>query len=425
MTSRLFLAALVAAASLAAPPAPAAVFVDVETSAGTFTIEMDPAARNGGAAFLGLAEGWIDWVDPRNGQPRHGARYYDGTAFGLVQKDVDGNTVVLGNYGRVFESPDGETVWNNGTGGEMPDDVSGPTGLSARTVAMVQQEGPHTIDGRWAVLLADADPWYGGCWSRVGTVVGNWPVVEAIAAGERDESSGVLADPVEVAGMRVYGDAEEIAAWRALAEASAPAAVAGEAGLSVDGAVGVLRCRIAGKGPYAVAHAADLAAPVWRVDWMGRNEGDGALETDLPFSAAADGMGLRQFFAVTAVEYPELGGPTVTGKYSFIVEWEMGEGETNQIYQYDLDVDADTGMVRQLDWETQSQVLRSAALDQIIVQRGGAHSTMVSFVIGAWWQVPYYWLAAPEADAPSGRYRLYEYMTGGEVWGPWAGLHRE
>ena len=422
MTSRLFLASLAAAASLADSPAPAAVFVDVETSAGTFTIEMDPVARNGGAAFLGLAGGWINWVDPRNGQPRHGARYYDGTAFSLVQKDEGGNTVVLGNYGRVFADADGTRVWSNGTGGEMFDDISGPTGLVARSVAMLQQDGPHSLDGRWAILLENADKWYGGHWSRIGTVVGNWPVVEAIAAGERDEASGVLVKPVEVAGMRVYGDAEEIAAWRAVAEASAPVVVAGEVGLSVAGENGVLKCRVEGKGPCAVAHTADLTSDVWRVDWMGRNEGDGPLEKELTFSAAADGMGLRQFFAVTEMEYPELGGPTVTGRYSFIVEWEMGPGETNQIYQYDLDVGADTGMVWQLDWETQSRVLRSATLDQIIVQQGGAHSTMVSFVIGAWWQVPYYWLGGMEKGATSGRYRLYEYMTGGEVWGDWAGM---
>ena len=51
-----------------------AVYVDVETEEGAFPIEMDAGARTGGAAFLGLAEGWLDWVDPRNGAPKHGER---------------------------------------------------------------------------------------------------------------------------------------------------------------------------------------------------------------------------------------------------------------------------------------------------------------------------------------------------------------
>ena len=122
-----------------------------------------------------------------------------------------------------------------------------------------------------------------------------------------------------------------------------------------------------------------------------------------------------------AVSYPELGGPTVTGKYSFRVEWEMGVGETNQIYQSDLDVGADTGMVCQLDFATQSKVMRSAPIDQIIVGRDGAHSTLVSFVIGAWWQIPYYWLGEAKKGDGAGRYRMWEFMSGGEVWGPWEG----
>ncbi|MBR4189426.1 MAG: peptidylprolyl isomerase [Kiritimatiellae bacterium] len=415
---------LAAAASLAALPAPGAVYVDVETTEGTFTIELDPAARNGGAAFLGLAEGWIDWVDPRNGQPRHGTPYFDGTSFSLVQKNQDGNTVVLGDYGRVFTAIDGTTNWNNGAGIEMPDDVSGPTGLVPRSVAMVQEGKPHSIDGRFAVLLADADDWYGGHWNRIGEVVEGWEVVEAIASGPRDEASGVLVAPVAINAMRVRGSAEELAAWKAVAETLAPACVSGEAGLSVEGGQGTLQCRIAGKGPWAVSHTTNLCAPVWSVDWMGFNEGDESMDRNLGFATEEGAMGRRQFFAVTAAEYPELGGPTVTGRYSFRVEWEMLPGETNQVYQYDLDVGAGTGMVWQLDLETQRTVLRSAPLDQIDIQRGGAHSTLVSFVIGAWWQIPYYWLASPEKDAPAGRYRMWEYMSGGEVWGPWAGIHR-
>jgi hypothetical protein len=130
---------------------------------------------------------------------------------------------------------------------------------------------------------------------------------------------------------------------------------------------------------------------------------------------------------VTAVEYPELGGPKVEGKYSFRVEWEMGAGEENQFYQYDLDVGAGTGMVWRLDAATQSQALESAACTQIIVERsgarpswvpvGGAHSMGVILVIG--WEVEVYWLGEAEAGTGKGRFRMWD--GGGEVWGDWIG----
>lgn len=409
----------VAAATLSSA-ALGAVYVDVETEGGTFTIEMDAGAKNGGAAFLGLAEGWVDWVDPRNGEPRHGARYYEGTSMGWVQRDGGGEALLVGNVGRRFTGTDGERNWNNGAGVEFPDDIAGPTGLTARSVAMVQQEGPHSIDGDWAVLLKDADEYYGGHWSRVGTVVSNWGVVEAMAGRAVDEN-GWMEEPVVVTGMRVHGDAGEIAARKAVAEAISPACGLGEAGLEVAEESGTLHCRMDGMGRYAIAHTTNLPDPVWSVDWMDWNEGGEPLEAALPFSTDEAAMGKQRFFAVPTVEYPELGGPKVEGTYSFRVEWEMGAAGDNQVYHYDLDVGAGTGMVYQLDLATQSTVLRSAACNQFQVGRAGAHSRGVRVVISDWWQVPLYWLGEEKAGDGRGRFRMWEMVTGGEAWGPWEG----
>ena len=409
---------LVCAAGMAWGMASGAVYVDVETDAGTFTIEMDAGARNGGAAFLGLAEGWVDWVDPRNGQPRSGARYYEGTEMGWVRKDSGGEAVLVGNTGRRFMGTDGNRNWNNGAGVEFLDDISGPTGLTARSVAMIQQTGPHTLDGRFAVFLKDGNEDCGGIWSRVGTVVSNWGTVVELSARAVDESEW-MESPAAVTGMRVHGDGDEIAAWRAVAEAKAASCGMGEAGLAVEGESGTLRCRMEGKGRYAIAHTTNLTDAVWNVNWMNWNEGDGALEETLPFSTAADAFGPRRSFAVVEVDYPELGGPSVEGKYSFRVEWEMGQDGENEVYQYDLDVGAGTGMVYQLDWATQSTVLRSAACDQFQIGRGGAHSMGVSMVISDWWQVPYYWLGEETAGAGRGRFRMWEWVRNGEAWGNW------
>ena len=397
-----------------------AVYVDVETEEGSFTIELDAAARNGGAAFLGLAEGWVDWVDPRNGEPKHGERYYEGTAMSWVKKDEGGEALLVGNLGRTFTGADGQKNWNNGAGVELFDDVAGATGLTARSVAMVQQDGPHTLDGDWAVLLKDADEYYGGLWSRVGTVVSNWSVVEALAGRAVDES-GWMASPVAVTGTRIHGDAAEIETWRAVAESNAPSCGMGEVGLEVAGEGGTLHCRMAGKGKYAITHTTNLLDAVWNVNWMNWNDGDGDLEESFPFSTATNAFGKQRNFAVVAVEYPELGGPTVTGTYSFRVEWEMGGTNKNQIYQYDLDVGAETGMVWQLDWATQSEVVQSASCNQFIIGRSGAHSMGISMVISDWGQIPYYFLGEAHAGDGAGRFRMWEWMSGGNVWGSWIG----
>lgn len=416
MNLKNLLSILLAAVSLAALPSLAAVYVDVETTAGTFTIELDPAARNGGAAFLGLAEGWIDWLDPQTGEPKHGVRYFGGTAASWIFKDGDGNTVLVGNLGRTFTDGNGVRNWNNGAGIELLDDITGPTGLVARSVAMVQQQAPHALDGRWAVMLDNADDYYGGRWSRIGMVVSNWGVVEALA-GHPVDGNGWMENPVEVTEVRVHGDPAEIAAWRADAQDDWPTVEWVEARATPTG----MKWGLPGFSRFKTRTTENLLGGWTTLDLCNERE-------SIDVSWDAFGLDGRSGFAAgrfAAVSYPEFGGPTVTGKYSFRVEWEMGLGETNQVYQYDLDVGTGTGMVWQLDYPAQTHVLRNATLDQIIVRRGAAHSTLVSFVIGAWWQIPYYWLASPEADAPSGRYRMWEYMSGGEVWGPWAGIHRD
>lgn len=409
----------VAAATLSSA-ALGAVYVDVETDGGTFTIKLDAGARYGGAAFLGLAEGWVDWVDPRNGEPKHGERYYEGTSLGWVQKDGEGEALLLGNLGRRFTGVDGGRNWNNGAGWEWRDDIAGDTGLTARSVAMVQQEGPHSLDGDWAVFLKDGDKQYGGLWSRVGMVVSNWGVVEALTGREADENEW-LEEAATVTGMRVHGDSEEIAAWRAAAAEEGIRCGMGEVGVEVAGESGTLHCRMEEKGRYAIAHTTNLLDAVWDVNWMNWNEGDGELEEALPFSTDPDAMGKQHYFAVTKVAYPELPGPGVEGRYSFRVEWEMWGTNENQIYHYDLDVGAGTGMVYQLDFATQSQVLRSAGCNQFEIGRAGAHCTGVSMVISDWWQVPYYWLGEENEGDGQGRFRMWEMVTRGEAWGNWAG----
>lgn len=391
-----------------------AVYVDVETEEGAFTIEMDAGARNGGAAFLGLAEGWLDWVDPRNGAPKHGERYYEGTAMSWVKKDEGGEALLVGNLGRPITGADGQKNWNNGAGVELFDDVAGATGLTARSVAMVQQDGPHTLDGDWAVLLKNADDDYGGLWSRVGMVVSNWGVVVALAGREVDEN-GWMESPVTVTGMRVHGDQGEIAAWRAEAATNGlfPKATWVTARATESG----IRWMIPGSSRFTMETTENLCG-TWGTTtyWNEREACDaGWMELGMPGAT----WFLKENFLT--LDYTGLSGPAVAGKYSFRVEWETKGTNANEIYQYDLDVGAGTGMVRQLDLETQTNVLKSAPCNQFIIGRSGAHSTGVSVVISDWGQIPYYFLGEARSGDGAGRFRMWEWMSDGNVWGSWIG----
>lgn len=438
-----------------------AVYVDVETTEGTFTVEMDESARNGGAAFLGLAEGWVDWVDALNGEPKHGERYFEGTWVNWVLQDGEGRPVMLGDFGRMFHGADGEDKWNNGSGAEMPDDVSGNPPMPARSVAMLQKGGiepwewvaspawptmPHGLDGRWGVALQDAEEYCMARWSRVGTVVSNWDVVEALAARSAEASKAgsaskgsarrrgrmrnakglemswrVLSAPVEVTGTRVHGDAAAIAAWRAVAASNAPTCGTGQTGLAMDGGSGTLLCGMEGKGRYAIAHTTNLTDRIWNLNWMNWNESDGALVETNGFSTAEGAFGPRRFFASPVVEFPALGGPEAgkMERFTFKVEWELGGTNGNPVFLYNLDMVNSTGMVWQLDAETQSVALRSAAVYDVEEVRSGGHSTRVGFLNTEWWQAPYYWLAEEKAGDGRGRFRLWDAATGDETWGTW------
>lgn len=391
-----------------------AVYVDVETAAGTFTIEMDAGARNGGAAFLGLAEGWVDWVDPQTGEPRQGERYYEGTAMSWVLKDEAGNASAVGNLGRPLTDAEGNKNWNNGAGVELFDDVDAGGALTARSVVMVQQDGPHSIDGGFAVLLKDAAAIYTGRWSRVGTVVSNWSVVTALA-GRPIDANGWMEAPVATTGMRVHGDAGEIAGWRAEAETNGLfPEVSWAAAHSTESGI---RWMIPAQSRFTMETTEDLLG-TWKTDtfWNEREACDaGWQELGMPGRT----WFLKEDFLTLA--YSEFTGPRVAGQYAFRVEWEKGGAGENEIYEYDLDVGAGTGMVWRLDLETQTEFLESAALELVMLGRIGAHSTGVALFVPDWWHLPYYWLGGTSSDAESGRFRMWDAISEREVWGRWKG----
>ena len=371
-------------------------FAEVETTEGRFTIALDwEAAPNGCGAFAALAEGLADWVNPQSGRAEKGVPYLPGTSMSWVPWDETETVLALGNQGRVFTGTDGTMNAANGSGLTLADDIrdGGGRSLPARSVAMMNASGPDTLDGRWAVLLKDADAYYGGRWSRIGTVVSNWSVVEGIAGGARDNETTLLVAPVEVKGVRVWSDPPEaFETWRAGAT-NWPVCGLGEVGVAMDGTNGMLRCGWSPKSLYAALHCGDLTEVSKEVVWMDWNEGEEEAFADLPFqmtdevteearqAAAAAGFqlfGPRRFFAVAEVGYSELAGPTIPGEgYALWAEWQGGGGERAH-YLYELDWSAGTGRV----WEETEEGWTNYATAMLATPwRAGARSRSVMAVM--------------------------------------------
>lgn len=104
------------------------------------------------ANFMGLADGSQKWVDPESGRVRGGAgdAFYDGMVFDMP----DGNCV----RGGMRPIPDGEggVKYEGGAGfSALGKGKEAWTVVSEGTLAMVENEGPHNIDGELALYVTN------------------------------------------------------------------------------------------------------------------------------------------------------------------------------------------------------------------------------------------------------------------------------
>ena len=421
---------LVAAMGCAWNAGAAEWFAEVETTAGAFTIRLDwENAPNGCGAFAALAEGRTDWVNPQSGKAEKGVEYFPGTAMSWVQNNAEGTEkLLLGNRGRLFAGTDGTANVSNGSGLTLEDDIrdGGGRGLAARSVAMMNAEGPDTLDGRWAVFLKDGEAYYGGKWSRIGTVASNWGVVESIAGGARDAATGLLESPATVTGVRVWSvPAEAMEAWRAGAT-NWPSCGQGNVAVDVSGTNGTLHCGWRPKSQYAVVHCGDLREAARNIVWMDWNEGAEEAWAELPFQATEEGsmpFGKCHFCAVAEVGYRELTGPSLLGSgYGLLTEWQWGDGSVD-LFLHELDWNAGTGTV----WRATDDGgwTNSAVVAGIGFWRTGAHSGELAMAeeeregVFTYTRVYRYRLGAHGADG-TGRFRMTVFAGMGgmiEVWG--------
>lgn len=393
-------------------------YAEVETTGGDFTIALEwESAPNGCEAFSGLAEGLADWVNPQSGKMEHGVEYYPGTAVSWGQRDEAGDMLLVGNRGRIFTGSGGTTNADNGAGVEFPDDLreGGGRNLAARSVAMMNREKPDSLDGRWAIFLKEGNAYYGGQWSRIGTVVSNWAVVEALAARERDPDTGLMVEPATVTGVQVWSDPADVAAaWR-VGATNFPSCTENPLDLRVAGTNGSVRFKVEPRSHFSFVRKGDLAdAAIVIEDWNEEHEcrtNELAFLT-VPAGESDDGIarfGTQHFFSagVSEVSYPALTGPALPGNgYGLLTEWQWRDGSVDQ-YLHVFDWVKGTGMVWKATegggWTNTALVL---GMD---CWRDGAHCgqlAMAEVVLGDIWSYIYrYWLGAPGADGV-GRFRM-------------------
>ncbi|HXD74671.1 MAG TPA: peptidylprolyl isomerase [Vicinamibacterales bacterium] len=139
------------------------------TSEGNFSIRLfDDLAPKTVANFVGLAEGTIEWTDPRTRQ-KSKAPYYNGTIFHRV---IDGFMIQGGD-------PLGQGT--GGPGYKFADEFHPKAKHTKAGILSMANAGPNTNGGQFFITL-DATPWLDNKHSVFGEVVDGMDVVKKIGS---------------------------------------------------------------------------------------------------------------------------------------------------------------------------------------------------------------------------------------------------
>ena len=139
------------------------------TTEGNFSVQLfDDLAPKTVANFTGLAEGTIEWTDPRTGK-RSKTPYYDGTVFHRV---IDGFMIQGGD-------PLGQGT--GGPGYKFADEFHAKAKHTKAGILSMANAGPNTNGGQFFITL-DATPWLDNKHSVFGEVISGMDVVSKIGS---------------------------------------------------------------------------------------------------------------------------------------------------------------------------------------------------------------------------------------------------
>jgi peptidyl-prolyl cis-trans isomerase A (cyclophilin A) len=160
------------------------------TSEGNFSIRLfDDLAPKTVANFVGLAEGTIEWTDPRTRQ-KSKAPYYNGTIFHRV---IDGFMIQGGD-------PLGQGT--GGPGYKFADEFHPKAKHTKAGILSMANAGPNTNGGQFFITL-DATPWLDNKHSVFGEVVEGMDVVKKIGSTATSKPGDRPVKPITVQSVTI------------------------------------------------------------------------------------------------------------------------------------------------------------------------------------------------------------------------------
>ena len=155
------------------------------TTEGSFAIQLfDDLAPKTVANFTGLAEGTIEWTDPRSGKKRR-EPYYNGTIFHRV---IDGFMIQGGD-------PLGQGT--GGPGYKFADEFHPKAKHTKAGILSMANAGPNTNGGQFFITL-DATPWLDNRHSVFGEVVSGLDVVRKIGSTKTSKPGDRPLKPITI-----------------------------------------------------------------------------------------------------------------------------------------------------------------------------------------------------------------------------------
>jgi len=145
------------------------------TTEGKFSVKLfDDLAPKTVANFTGLAEGTIEWTDPRTGK-KSKSPYYNGTIFHRV---IDGFMIQGGD-------PLGQGT--GGPGYKFADEFHPKAKHTKAGILSMANAGPNTNGGQFFITL-DATPWLDNKHSVFGEVVSGMDVITKIGSTQTSKT---------------------------------------------------------------------------------------------------------------------------------------------------------------------------------------------------------------------------------------------
>jgi peptidyl-prolyl cis-trans isomerase A (cyclophilin A) len=160
------------------------------TSEGKFTARLfDAEAPKTVANFAGLAEGTLEWTDPRTGQ-KVKRPYYDGTIFHRVIADF------------MIQGGDPLGQGTGGPGYTFADEFNSTLRHSKPGVLSMANRGPNTNGGQFFITLVPT-PWLDDKHSVFGEIVEGMDVVSRIGVAPTSKPADRPLNPITIQSLTI------------------------------------------------------------------------------------------------------------------------------------------------------------------------------------------------------------------------------